>query len=50
MGSIQLSKIGVYNINIPARLARSMHLCKGENAIIRKGKKENEFTVTIERE
>ncbi|MDR7667191.1 hypothetical protein RG963_15685 [Methanosarcina sp. Z-7115] len=50
MTSIQLSKVRIYSINIPVRIARSMHLRKGENAIIRKGKKENEFVVMIERE
>jgi hypothetical protein len=50
MASIQLGKNGMYNLNIPSRLARSMKIVKGENCIIRKGRKENEIIVTIERE
>jgi hypothetical protein len=50
MGYIQLSKSGVYSINIPVRLVWGMKIGKGENCIIRKDKKDNEFVVTIERE
>jgi hypothetical protein len=50
MSSIQLGKNGMYSLNIPSRLAKSMKILKGENCIIRKGKKENEILVVIERE
>lgn len=50
MSSIQMSKIGVYSVNIPVRIARALKLQKGENCFIHKGKKENEFVVTIERD
>ena len=50
MGSVQISKIGVYSVNIPVRVARSLKLQKGENCFIRKGKKENEIMVTVERD
>ena len=50
MSSVQVSKIGVYSVNIPVRVARALKLQKGENAIVRKGKTSNEFIVTIERD
>ena len=50
MPSVQLSKIGIFSINIPVRVARSLKLQKGETATVRKGKNSNEFTVTLERE
>lgn len=50
MASVQLGKNGVYSLNIPSRLAKSMKILKGEECTIRKGKKENEIIVTIERD
>ena len=50
MSSVQVSKIGVYSVNIPVRVARALKLQKGENAIVRRGKMSNEFIVTIERD
>jgi hypothetical protein len=50
MPSVQLGKNGMYSLNIPSRLARTLKIVKGENCIIRKGKKENEILITIERE
>ena len=50
MSSVQVSKIGVYSVNIPVRVARALKLQKGENAIVRRGKMSNGFIVTIERD
>lgn len=50
MPSVQLSKIGIYSVNIPIRVARSLKMQKGETATVRKGKNSNEFIVTLERE
>lgn len=50
MSSVQISKLGVFSVNIPIRLARSLKLQKGENAIVKKGKHSNEIVITIERE
>lgn len=47
---VQLGKNGMYSVNIPARLARGVKIVKGENCTIKKGKKENELIVTIERD
>ena len=50
MPSVQLSKIGIFSINIPIRVARSLKLQKGETATVRRGKNSNELIITIERE
>ncbi|MGB9940274.1 hypothetical protein [Methanosarcina sp.] len=49
MPSIQLSKTGVFSVNIPIRVARSLKLQKGKKTTVRKGKNSNELIVTIER-
>jgi antitoxin component of MazEF toxin-antitoxin module len=47
---IQLSKNGVFSVNIPIRLVRSLKLQKGEETRVVKGKNSNEIIITIERE
>lgn len=50
MSSIQISKLGVFSVNIPIRLARSLKLQKGEEARVVKGKSSNEILIIIERD
>lgn len=50
MASVQLGRNGMYSLNIPSRLAKTMKILKGEECIIRKGKKENELIVTLLRD
>ena len=50
MSSIQISKIGVFSVNIPVRIARALKLQKGEDVIVRKGKNSNEIIITLERD
>lgn len=50
MSSVQVSKGGVFSVNIPIRLVRSLKLQKGEEARVVKGKSSNEIIITLERE
>lgn len=50
MPSIQISKIGVFSVNLPVRLARSLKLQKGELVTAKKGKNNNEIVITVLRE
>lgn len=50
MASVQLGRNGMYSLNVPSRLAKTMNLVKGEECTIRKGKKENELVVTLLRD
>ena len=49
MASIQLDSTGRYTMGIPAKLAKSLGIEKGDTAHVMKGDRENELRVILER-